>query len=100
MKGTPLIVIEDPAHRRAVIEDHAPDRILAGGARSRVVRRRRLPRDRLGLGGGVLVRARFLPRGSSSQEHGLLDRSQATHLLPHPDLGVAVGLQDGLGDIA
>jgi len=30
MKGTSLIVIEDPTHRRAVIEDHAPCRIRAG----------------------------------------------------------------------
>ena len=33
-------------------------------------------------------------------EHGLLDLPQATHLLSHLHLGVAVGLQDGLGHIA
>jgi hypothetical protein len=32
-------------------------------------------------------------------EDGLLDLPQATHLLPHPDLGVTVRLEDRLGHI-
>jgi hypothetical protein len=33
-------------------------------------------------------------------QDGLFDRPQAAHLAPHLNLGITVGLQDGLGILA
>jgi hypothetical protein len=86
-----LIVIEDSTHRRTVVEHHRADRIDHGG---RQVRRRR-------AGGFRSVGREFiLGLGLLPLEHGLFDLPQAAHLRPHLNLGMAVGLQDGLGQIA
>ena len=93
MQRPPLIVIQDPAHRRAIGEHHAAGRIDHG--RRRV--RRRGCRDGGFRSVGCEV---ILGLGPPPLEHGLFDRPQAAHLLPHPNLGMAVGVQDGLGHIA
>ena len=89
-----LIVVENATHRRAVVEHHGTRRI--GLRRGRV---RRPDGHRHGgfgiVSGGVPRRLDSLPL-----EHGLFDLPQATHLLAHLNLGVAVGLQHGLGHVA
>ena len=89
-----LIVIEDPAHRRARVEHHRARRIDHG---RRQVRRRR---DRRAGGLRSLGREVLLGLGLLPLEHGWFDRPQAAYLLPHLNLGMAVGFQDGLGQIA
>ncbi len=94
MQRSPLIVVEDPAHRRAILEHHG-----AGGIdrRSRPVRR---SRSRRGGGPGIAPPEVVARLGRLSLEHGLLDRPQAADLAAHPDLGVTVGLRDRLGQVA
>jgi hypothetical protein len=93
MQGPTLIVIEDPTHRRAIVEDYATGWIDHG---RRQVRRGRRRRD----GGCGIVRP-VVPRlGLLSRQHGLFDCPQATDLAAHLDLGMTVGLQDRLGQIA
>ena len=93
MQRPTVIVIEDPTHRRAVVEDHAARGIDHG---SGPVRHGRGRWD----GGGGIGRP-VVPRlGLLARQHGLFDRPQAAHLLPHLDLGMTVGIQDGLGQIA
>ena len=94
MQRSALIVVEDPAHRRAVVEHHGAGGIDHGRRR---VRRGRGRRDG---GFGIVRRAVVLGLGLLPLEHGLFDRPQAADLLPHLDLGMAVGLQDGLGQVA
>jgi hypothetical protein len=93
MQRPPLIVIEDPAHRRAIVEHHRVGGIDHG--RGRVRRRGRRAGGSRGVGREVI-----LGLGLRPPVHGLFDRPQAAHLRPHPDLGMAVGLQDGLGQVA
>jgi hypothetical protein len=93
MQGPTLIVIEDPTHRRAIVEDHTAGGIDHG---RRQVRRGRRRRD----GGCGIVRP-VVPRlGLLSRQHGLFDRPQAADLAAHLDLGMTVGIQDRLGQIA
>jgi hypothetical protein len=89
-----LIVIEDPPHRRTRAEHPRARRIDHG--RSRV--RRRYGRRAGGF--RSLGREVILGLGLRPLEHGVFDRPQAADLLPHLDLGMAVGLQDGRGPIA
>jgi hypothetical protein len=92
MQRPPLIVIQYPTHRRAIVEHHRAARIDHG---------RRLLRRRRGADGFSSVR-RDLTLGLDllSLERGLFDLPQAAYLFPHLNLGMAVGLQDGLGHIA
>ena len=94
MQRPPLIVVEDPPHRRAIVEHHA---VGGGDHGRRQVHRRRGRRD-----GGFrsLRREVGLGLGLRPRQHGLFDRPQAADLLPHLDLGMAVGLQDRLGHVA
>jgi hypothetical protein len=92
MQRTPLIVIQDPTHRRAILEHHTSGRIHHG--------RRLLRRGRRAGGFRSVRRDVTRSLGLLPLEHGLLDLPQAAHLLPHLNLGMAVGFQDGLGHIA
>jgi hypothetical protein len=94
LQRSSLIVVEDAAHGRTVVEHHATGRI---GLRLRRVRRPHGDRHRgLGIVSGCGLRR----LGTLPLEHGLFDLSQAAHLLAHLDFGVAVGLQHGLGHVA
>lgn len=93
MQRSTLIVVEDPTHRSAIVEHHGVGRIDHG---SRQVRRR----GRRDGGFRSVGREVILGLGLLPLEHGLFDLPQAAHLRPHLDLGMAVGLQDGLGHIA
>jgi hypothetical protein len=89
-----LIVVEDAAHRRAVVEHHAARGI--GLRRGRVRRLTGHPRRGFGVRPGGVPRCLDpLPL-----EHGLFDLSQAAHLLAHLNLGMAVDLRHRLGHIA
>ena len=91
MEWSSLIVIEDATHRRAIIEYHGAGGIDLGCCG--VLRR-------LGHGrAGTVVHEPPRRLGILPLEHCLLDLPQATHLLSHLDLGVAVGLQNRLGHI-
>ena len=95
MERPPLVVVEDPAHRRAIVEHHGAGGIDLG--------RRRGPHAAavaVDGGFGIVSAARPSGLGPLPLEHGLFDRPQAADLLPHLDLGVAVGLQDRLGQVA
>ena len=94
MQWSPLIVVENTTHRRAIVEHHGTRGI---GFRRRRVRR---PSDYRHSGFRITFRNAFRCLGGVLFEHGLFDFPQAANLLPHLNLGVAVGLQDGLGDIA
>ena len=83
----------DPAHRRTIVEHHG-----ARGVDRGLRRVRRLGRRAGGFRGSRREIIRGL--GPLSPEHVLFDRAQATHLLPHLDLGMAVGLQHRLGQVA
>ena len=95
MERATLIVVDDAAHRRAVVEDHARPRhrpaVRAGSARSTVSVRR-----------GFGVRPGRVPRRRDTLplEHGLFDLPQASHLLAHLNLGMAIDLRHGLGHVA
>jgi hypothetical protein len=94
LKGASLIVVEDAAHGRAVIEHHGTGRV---GLRLRRVRQPYGDRPR----GLAIVAGRGLSRlDTSLLEHGLLDLPQAAHLRAHLDFGAAVGLQHRLGHVA
>ena len=88
-----MIVIQDPTHRRTIVEHHGARGIDHG-------RRRVRRRGRRAGGFRSLGREVILGLGLRPLEHGLFDRPQAAHLLPHLNLGMAVGFQDGLGQIA
>jgi hypothetical protein len=91
-----LIVVEEAAHGRTIVEHHRPGRIGGGRCRRPVRRPHALRRGSLG------VDARTVLGGLDALplEHGLFDLPKAPDLLSHLDLGVAVGLQDGLGHVA
>ena len=93
MERPTLIIVEDAAHGRAVVQDHGTRRIRLGSGR--------VGRDRGRRHGGLVIISWGGPRRRDplSLEHGLFDRPQAAHLLAHLDLGVAVGLQNRLGHI-
>ena len=93
MQRPSLIVVEDPAHRRAVVEDHRARGIDHG---RRPVRRH----GRRDSGFRRLGREVFLQPSLGPRQHGLFDRPQAADLLSHLDLGVAIGLEDRLGHVA
>jgi hypothetical protein len=84
-----LVVVENASHRRAILQDHGVRGIGSGRGQSRRLRDR-------GCGGFGIIRC----LGTLLLEHGLFDRPQAAHLLPHLNLGVTVGLEDRLGQIA
>jgi hypothetical protein len=93
LKRSPLVVIEDAPYRRAVVQDHGAGRI---GLRSR---------GRCGIGIECHGRIRIAGRAPPSRrfplmlQDGAFDAPEAPHLATHLDLGVAVRLQDRLGDI-
>jgi hypothetical protein len=99
IKRSPLVVIKDAANRRAIIQHHVADRILV--PRLRFLRREHR-HDRLRIGGLRAFRHSFRAscrRFALLLEDGLFDFPQPAHLLPHLNLGVTVGLQDGLSHV-
>jgi hypothetical protein len=94
MERASLIVIEDPAYRRAIIEHHVAGRI--GRRRGRI----RRPHDDCHRGCRIISREALRLLGLPTLEHGSFDLAQAAHPAPHLDLGVAVRLRYGLGQIA
>lgn len=86
MQGAPLIVVQDPADRRAVIQDH----ILGD-----LVGPEHLGRGCLVLALGTLGLCRWLRGGSDLP----FNRSQSPHLTPHLHFGAAVSLEHRLGYI-
>jgi hypothetical protein len=89
-----LIVIEDPAHRRAILEHHATGGIDHG---RRQIHRRCGRRD----GGFRILRRELVARlGLLPRQHSLFDRPQAADLAAHLDLGMTIGVQDRLGHVA
>lgn len=87
MQGTSLIVIQDAAYRRTIVQFHLLGGLVGWG---------RVGPDGLALGLGK--------RGPLStplcSEDLPFDRPQPPHLTPHLHLGAAVRVEDGLGDIA
>ena len=94
MQWSSLIVIENSTHRRAIFEHHGTRGI---GFRRRRVRR---PSDHRHSGFRIIFRNALRRIGGVLLEHRLFDFPQAANLLPHLNLGVAVGLQHGLGHVA
>ncbi len=93
MERTSLIVIENPSHRRAIVQHDGACRIGFGSRR--VCR----PHDH---GHGcfrIVFREIFRRLGTLPIEHGLFDFPQAAHFASHLNLGMTVGLQHGLGHI-
>jgi len=94
MEGASLIVVENSTYRSAIVEHHRACRI---GWRRRRGRRphdddhgcRRIISCEAGRRLGILM-----------LEHGLFNFPQAAHLAPHLYLGLTVGLQYGLGQVA
>src|SRR5450755_4660967 len=91
MQRSPLVIVEDAAHGRAIIQNDVPRRI--------VDRRRRSVgwpnvNGRIGARVGLLLRLPLL------LQYGLLDAPQAADLPPHLHLGVTVRLQNRLGHVA
>ena len=81
-----MIVVEDAAYRRAIIEHH--------------FLRRRIRLDGVGRGGLAWRRERRGERRRPLFGSDLpFDRTQPPDGSPHVHLGVAVGFQDRLGDI-
>lgn len=94
MERASLVVVENSTHGRAVIEHHGGGGI---GFRSRRIRG---PNDHRHGCLRIVCREAFGRLGSLPLEHGLFDFPEATYLAPHLDLGVTIGLQHGLGQIA
>ena len=94
-----MVVIEDAANRRAIIQHHVARRILVPRTR---VRRREHRHGRLRIGGRRAFRHSLRAsrrRFALALENGLFDFPQPAHLLPHLNLGVTVGIQDGLSHV-
>ena len=89
MQWSSLVVVENATHGRAILQHH--------GVRG-IARGRRQGRRLCGRGPCAFRIIRRL--GTLLLEDGLFDLPQAADLLPHLNLGVAVGLQDRLGHIA
>ena len=94
MEWPSLIVIENPAYGRAIFEHHDAGRI---GWRRRQIR---WPHDDCHRCCRIISREPRRLLGLLTLEHGLFDLPQAAYLAPHLNLGVAVRLQDRLGQIA
>ena len=94
LERTPLVAIEDPTYSRAIVEHHGASRIGFGR------RRIRRPRDHRHGCFRVVFREAFGRLGTLPLEHGLFDFPQAPHLASHLNLGVTIGFQHGLGQIA
>src|SRR5947208_307620 len=93
MERAALVVVEDAPDRGAVVQDHLAGRGLRDRGRIALVG---------GLGPGRLRRRyRRWPGGGSAPmlQDRLLDPPQTADLLTHLDLGMAVGLEDRLGQI-
>src|SRR3954454_14366741 len=95
VEWTALVIVENPANRGTVVQDHVARRIILGGGwigteeglgdnRFRPRRWRRLPRS--------LV--------TPMVQHGLLDPPQAADFLPHLNLRMTVFFEDRLGQVA
>lgn len=93
MKRPTLIVVEDAPNHGAILQDHVAGRFFLGN-------RGVVGVDRLDHNRGLRQCLRFLfdPLTPLFQDRPL-NTPQATHLLPHLNLGVAVGIQNGLGGI-
>ena len=96
MERTSLVVIENSTYSRAIVEHHGAGRIGFG--------RRRVRRchDHRHSCCGIVRREAFGRLGTLPLpfEHGLFDFPQSAHLASHLNLGVAIGLQHRLGQIA
>src|SRR3974377_412666 len=94
MEGASLIVVENSTYRSAIVEHHRACRI--GWRR----RRGRRPHDDNHGCRRIISREAGRRLGILMLEHGLFNFPQAAHLTPHLYLGVTVGLQYGLGQVA
>jgi hypothetical protein len=93
MERASLIVIENSTYSRAVFEHHGVGRI---GFERWPIRR---PHDHCHGCFRIVCEARR-HIGTLLLEHGLFDFPQAAYLASHLNLGVTIGLQYGLGQIA
>ena len=94
MEWASLIVIENPAYGRAIFKHHGAGRI--GCARRRI----RRSHDNCHRCCRIIACEALRRLGLLALENGLFDLPQAAHLAPHLNLGVAVRVQYGLGQIA
>ena len=94
MEGASLIVVENSTYRSAIVEHHRACRI---GWRRRRIRR---PHDDDHGCRRIISREAGRRLGILMLEHGLFNFPQTAHLAPHLYLGVTVGLQYGLGQVA
>jgi hypothetical protein len=94
LEWSPLVIVEDAAHRRAVGQDDSTRRVLLG--RHPICLFGAHPDDGFRIvGGGIRV-----GRGTLVLEHGLFDLAEAADLAPHLNLRVTVGLENRLGHVA
>jgi hypothetical protein len=94
MKRSPLVVIENATHCRAIIQDHVARRVWLWSKGCRQLLSPRAGRFRIALG------VACFRRSAPMLQEGLFDLPQATHLAPHLNLGVTVRRHDRLGHIA
>lgn len=95
MKRSTLIVVENAPHRSAIGQNHVAGRFWFFLGNRRVVKVSRLAHDR-----GLWQRLRVCSSHPAPLfQDRLFNAPEATHFLPHFDLGMAVGIQDGLGHI-
>jgi hypothetical protein len=87
MEGTALIVIQDAAYRRTIVQFYGLGGLVGWG---------HVGLDGLALGLGK----RGLRSAPLCGEDLPFDRPQPPHLTPHLYLGAAVRVEGGLGDIA
>ena len=94
MKRPTLIVVENAPNHGRVLQDHVPGRFFLG-------KRGVVGVDRLDHIRGLRQCLRFLfdPLTPLLFQNRPLNTPQATHLLPHLNLGVAVGIQHRLGSM-
>jgi hypothetical protein len=86
MEGASLIVVENSPYRRAIVQHHRACRV--GWGRRRICG----PHDDDHGCRGILSREAGRRLGVLPFEHGLFHFPQATHLLPHLDFEVTIGL--------
>jgi hypothetical protein len=95
MKRSTLIVVENAPHRSAIGQNHVAGRFWFFLGNRRVVKVSRLAHNR-----GWWQCLRFCSSHPAPLfQDRLFNAPEATHFLPHLDLGMAVGIQDGLGHI-